>query len=378
MRTFYKRLLSIGISLGVFCSLFVFTAGQTQWTAIQLRNKILDSDILKIVNKTDNTIYYMGLDYVKQIQSTLPENSISDMEAFSYNAKVTYESEPLSGEIVGTGNNYSTLMNMQLVEGRYFTTDEIENYEKVCVLKSSFYDLIKTRAATHIDVNGEQYEIIGVFTDSTVSSNNWRLGDIYVPVTTLYKYIENIDEGSTLVQKIVLNKGDYTKEQILTGIKAKVDTSRVDVSSLELMPYQYEEFNNTNEFIKSFLVIFIISLLILIISTLNIIHIATASIIDREREIGLKTALGATAHQIVKQVSIEILICALKGGLGGIAIASVVNTIANYNFKHFELSFNIVTIIAGILLAALAGLIASLLPANKAAMIDPIAALREE
>jgi len=64
--------------------------------------------------------------------------------------------------------------------------------------------------------------------------------------------------------------------------------------------------------------------------------------------------------------------------MGGIAAASIVNTLTNLGLGQFSLSFNAVSIAAGILLAAMTGLITSMLPAARAAMIDPAAALREE
>jgi macrolide transport system ATP-binding/permease protein len=161
-------------------------------------------------------------------------------------------------------------------------------------------------------------------------------------------------------------------------MEEKAAIKGIDISDLKLMPYLYNEFSSSDEFIKTFMMIFLISLFILIIAALNIIHIAIASIMDREREIGLKTALGARTYHIIKEIVGEIFICVLKGGMVGVAIASVINTLANIYFRGLTFSFNIITIIAGMLLAAIAGLLTSLIPAKKAAELDPSAALREE
>lgn len=181
-----------------------------------------------------------------------------------------------------------------------------------------------------------------------------------------------------MIYQIVLNKKSFSKEHILNYMKEKAISKGIDISTLQLIPIQYDEYADNKEFVKSFILIFILSLLVLVIAAFNIIHIATASIMDREREIGLRTALGAKTHHITSQITSEILSCALKGGIAGVAAASILNTFANLGLSKLTLSFNVITISAGILLATIAGLLTSLLPAKKAAMLDPLAALREE
>ncbi|MDF2675627.1 MAG: hypothetical protein K0R09_3899, partial [Clostridiales bacterium] len=146
MNTFYKRLLIIGIAVGVFCSLVVFTAGQRQWTAIQLRDKILNSNTYKIVKMPNSSsLYSMGLDYVKEIQSLLPENLIAAPIAKGFNISIAFEGEPIGGVVTGTGSYFQKLTDLQLIQGRYLSDNDIETYQKVCVLKSNIYDLVRTR-----------------------------------------------------------------------------------------------------------------------------------------------------------------------------------------------------------------------------------------
>jgi len=380
MKIFYKRLLSIGIAMGVFCALVVFTAGQTQWTAMELRKKALESNIYKIIySPKPSTVTYMGLNYARQIQSLLPDEVISDLKASGHNAAISFESEPLpNDEIMGTDCNLAVLMGLQIITGRYLSSDDINGYKKVCVLKSNVYDMVKTRNATHIDINGDAYEIVGVVSGNEGNGGFRDTGDVFVPVTTLYKYIERTGERAGLIKQIVLNKDNFSKEQILNIMQEKALLKGIDISGLKLLPQQYNELEASENFLKSFSLIFLLSLLVLMIAAFNIIHIATASIMDREREIGLRTALGAKPYHITAHITVEILFCALRGGIAGVAAASILNTIANLGLGKFGLSFNAISISAGILLAAMAGLLTSLIPAAKAARLDPIAALREE
>ena len=96
------------------------------------------------------------------------------------------------------------------------------------------------------------------------------------------------------------------------------------------------------------------------------------------REIGVRTAVGATPGHITAQITKETLVCALKGGLADIAATSLTNTIVNLCFNQLALSFNTVSLLAGVFLSFMAGLLTSLIQAGKASRLDPIAALREE
>lgn len=378
MSIFYKRLLIIGIAIGIFCSMIVFTSGQTQLISLKIRNNILNSNLLKLVlQHEENTTYGIGLDEANQIQELLDENYVSDMEISTFSTSVFYQGEPLLASVLGTGVNYASLMKLNLIEGRYFTKEELEDNQKVCVLKSSIYDLIKSKAATHISINGEDYKIIGVFSEASSNIQEYER-DICIPATTLYKYVEELSFESGLVNHIVIDRGNTTKEEVLDFITKKIKQNNLHLEGLTILPYHYEKYLNQNNFIQEFLIYFLIASLILIIATFNIVHIATASALDREREIGLKTAIGATPQQIIKQICLEILTCSLKGGLLGITFISVFNTISNHNFGRYVFSFNLYSILVGFLLATFAGLIASILPARKATKIDPIAALREE
>ncbi len=286
MSIFYKRLLVIEIAIGIFCSMIVFTSGQTQLISIKIRNNILNSNLLKLVLQPEvNTTYGIGLNEANQIQKLLDENYVSDVEISTSSTSVFSQGEPLLASVLGTGVNYATLMKLKLIEGRYFTKEELVGNQKVCVLKSSLYDLIKSKDATHLSINGEDYKIIGVFAESSSSVQEYER-DICIPATTLYKYVEKLSFESGLVNHIVIDRGNSTKGEVLDFITSNMKQNNLHLEGLTILPYQYEKHLMQNNFIKEFLIFFLIASLILIIATFNIVHIATASALDREREIG--------------------------------------------------------------------------------------------
>ncbi len=379
MKAIYKNLLSIGVAIGVFCSLVVFTLGQTQLMAMELRNKILESGLYKIVNSpSPATIQYMGLPYARDVQRLLPDGVDSSVKAIAH-VTVAYEDEPLPvGSVLGTDSKLAGLMEMQVLKGRFLSGEDVDQSRKVCVLKSNIDDLVKTRNATHLSINGDPYEIIGVVAGDEGSMYVWDGADILVPVTTLYKHIEKTSEHSGLIAQIPLDRGAFSKEELLDRMADQSGGMGIDISTLQLVPEQYNVFQGEEQFLRTLAAILALSLLVLVIASLNIIHIATASVMDRQREIGIRTAVGAKPRHILSEISAEILSCTVKGGIAGTAAASVFNSAANLGMGSFGLSFNLVSLAAGIFLSAAAGMITSVIPAMKAAKMDPAAALREE
>ena len=245
MKRFYKRLLCLGVAVGVFCSTFVFTAGQTQWTAMQLRKKMLESNIYKIIRSPEPLIISgMGLDYARKIQGLLPAEVRSDLKASARRVAVSLNGEPLPvTEVLGTDCNLASLFEFQVIKGRYLSTDDIEGHEKVCVLKQNLYELVESINAIHIDINGEPYEIVGVVSGSVESSEGFHeTSDVFVPVTTLYEAIENTPLESGLVQQILFDKGQHAKEGLIEVLETNAKIQGVDVSELKIMPCQYDVF----------------------------------------------------------------------------------------------------------------------------------------
>ena len=381
MENFYKRLLIIGIAIGVFCSLAVFTVGQRLWTTTMLQRKLLESNICKIICSSELlSNSHMSLSYARQIQGLLPEGIKSDLKGLSLgDAHISFKGEPLPINLVlGTDVNMAELVGLQLINGRYFDLEDVAEHKKVCVLKSNVYDLIAARNAAHIDINGVAYEIVGIVSESENYDKSLGEGDVLVPVSTLYKHIENTSDRSELISQIVFDKQAYSNQQIQHLLQKNARKEGVEISDLKLMPLHYDEFRRNEAYLKEMSKVVGIALLILVIACFNIIYIATASIMDREREIGLHTALGAKHYHICRLIAREVFSCAFRGGLLGTATAAIFNTASNLSSGRFGFSFNVISLMAGLLLATAAGLLTSLFPAAKAAKLDPIAALREE
>jgi putative ABC transport system permease protein len=128
----------------------------------------------------------------------------------------------------------------------------------------------------------------------------------------------------------------------------------------------------------SFFAVFVmVSSISAVVGGIVIMNVMLVSVTERTREIGVRRALGATQKDILRQFLTESLIQCLIGGTIGIAIGFGCAT-ALRSFTSFPASVKLWVAMLGVLLSSLIGLFFGIYPANRAAKLDPVTALRKD
>jgi len=138
---------------------------------------------------------------------------------------------------------------------------------------------------------------------------------------------------------------------------------------------QLEIINNVMQMLT--LVVGAIASISLIVGGIGIMNIMLVSVTERTREIGIRKAIGATRQDILIQFLIEAVIISGIGGIIGTSLGILLSKVAS-NLIDIPAQTSLIVIIAATLFSTLVGIIAGLYPANKAAKLDPIDALRYE
>jgi putative ABC transport system permease protein len=138
---------------------------------------------------------------------------------------------------------------------------------------------------------------------------------------------------------------------------------------------QLEIINNVMQMLT--LVVGAIASISLFVGGIGIMNIMLVSVTERTREIGIRKAIGATRQDILIQFLIEAVIISGIGGIIGTSLGILLSKVAS-NIIDIPAQTSLLVIIAATLFSTLVGIIAGLYPANKAAKLDPIDALRYE
>jgi len=295
---------------------------------------------------------------------------------------VKFGNKSQTTEIVATTPNYAEVNNYELMYGRMFTDSENAARKRVIVLGGKVPAALETDPTMLIGENliikGTSFEIIGIFEPK--GSVGFRNTDenAWVPLATAQSRLTGSEDLTAIGVQV---KPGITMEN------ATIDIERVMRKEHGILPGGDNDFgiNDRKQFLSmqqdaaeifSYLLAGIAGIS-LIVGGIGIMNIMLVTVTERTREIGIRKALGATRTNILLQFLIEAITLCIAGGILGIALGSgAASLLASVLGWSTPLSASAVSIAFGF--SAGVGLLFGLLPARKAASLDPIAALRYE
>ena len=273
------------------------------------------------------------------------------------------------------------LQNLNIVEGRGLTEADEEHASHVALIGTDIQDHLFAGVdpiGQDLRVDGTPYTVIGISEKqgSTfgASQDNW----VAVPLTT---YQKSYGTSKTVTIYIKAGAAGPRLEAAADEVRVLVRSRRHDAPG---QPDSFElDTNNTlvgffSTVTKSFgAVAGAIALISLVVGGIVIMNIMLVSVTERTREIGIRKALGAKPRDIMLQFLIESATMALVGGFfgvaGGIIVAQAITLLAG-----FPSTVALWSVFVGLLMATSTGIFFGVYPARKAAMLDPIVALRAD
>ena len=267
------------------------------------------------------------------------------------------------------------------VKGRVYLPQEDKNRERVAVINENLAKKIfeKEEAInSEIRVNGISFKIIGVCEDRETESLFGGEPRVYIPLQTALKRVF----GQTRFDYIEIsapsvNDASAAREQVvlaLRKLRPKDDYGEDDfeVKTFEVQIKKFKEVMG-----KISLVVYAIAGISLLVGGIGIMNIMFVSVTERTREIGLRKALGARNSDILVQFIIEAVVLCLIGGILGIGFGYSMAWLASFLIK-LKPSLTMGTVSFAFGFSTLIGVGFGFWPAIKAAMLNPIEALRYE
>jgi len=309
--------------------------------------------------------------------------------------RVFYGTQKTKGLVVfGTSEYFAEGTRIPMLGGRFFNGTELQYRKNVAVIGNTPYQLLFAPSGTDpvgktVRIGAERFEVVGVF-DKRPAAGGFNLGqdDFVVIPYTVYQRIfglnpVRINRSATILPiqiALVPREGVSQKEAI-------ADVERVMRIRHGLRLDEPNDFDilTQDAFLKlwdqisqgTFFALIVISSIALMVGGIGVMAIMSISVTERTREIGVRKALGARRAEILFQFLMEAAFLTLVGGLIGIALGAGIGW-AVHLASGFPISLPWWSFALGLGFSATVGVFFGMVPAFRAARLDPIEALRYE
>jgi putative ABC transport system permease protein len=282
-------------------------------------------------------------------------------------------------QIGGTDPGYITT-GVEMKEGRFFTDPENLHHLPVVVIGE---DLGKAWFQTTsgvgkwVELDGHSFEVIGVMQRPTQSMPGDEDRRMMLPYYTMRKLFPTAKEHMIIVgAKPGRVPAAIDETRALLRMERRVGLSKDDNFSISTAEQMVEQFRGVVAMIA--VVMVVLSSIGLLVGGIGVMNIMLVSVTERTKEIGTRKALGARRRDIIIQFLTEAVVLTLVGGFLGIGLGWLISQGAAMAFPNLPTAVPLWAVAAGVVVSVGVGLFFGIWPANKAARLDPVEALRHE
>ncbi|MBA3829162.1 MAG: ABC transporter permease [Taibaiella sp.] len=393
LRTFLSLL---GITIGIFCIIAVLTVLDSMKNNIETEMNTLGSDVL-YVNRwpwMDEGGEYKWWEYwrrpsmspteVKAINSQVPDAAFATICLPDGNLTLKRYDQEISN-ITGYGvmNNFDKIQNIDISQGRYLNSSELDGGTEVVVMGDEVYKSLfpgnVNALNKSINLLGKKFLVVGVM--KKVGKNMAGFDFDNAVIFPYYAAASVIDTRSLSFDPMLLVK---------TANNKNVDEMKYEVEGVlrrvrKVRPGQANNFaiNQLSQVSQRLNIVFgtidmiaaVIGGFSLIVGAFGIANIMFVTVKERTKIIGLKKAIGARSGSIMMEFLIEAVTLCIVGGLIGIAIVLLLSVLLTYGLD-FKVTLSIKNFLLGVSISAIVGVLAGYIPARSASRLDPVVAIR--
>ncbi len=303
-------------------------------------------------------------------------------------AQLAYLGNNAVGRVIGVTPDYPDALNATVADGNFITSANVTERSADVVLGAQIAQNLFNGAepvGQSVRINGQAFRVVGVMAAKGGTGFLNADTQIYVPITTAISRLSRGAEfrGGNSVSVLNVKITDPSVQNDVIQNISQVLDQRHHVAQDDFTIQSQQDILNTANQVTGVLTIFLggVAAVSLIVGGIGIMNIMLVSVTERTREIGIRKAVGARKRDILAQFLTEATILSLSGGLIGILFGALVARLIS-GIQMGSSTLNTVVAPGSVILAVLfsvgVGLFFGSYPANRAASLHPIDALRYE
>jgi putative ABC transport system permease protein len=365
----------LGIIIGVTAVIALVSLGQGATKSVTAQVQSLGTNLLTVNilgRGSTNTLTVKEADTLGNIQGIqyLAPASTND-------ASVKYSTKSVDLSVVGTNSQYADVREYKIASGRFLSQIDLDFFQKVAILGSqSASDLFgfSNPIGQYVQINGTRYKVVGVLASKGSTTNGSSDEVVMIPLTSAERIFKAKGVRTVYVQVATDKQIDSVVGGLNTALSKKF---RGNTDSYRV--FNQSDILSTLNSVTGTLTVALggIAGISLLVGGIGIMNIMLVSVTERTREIGIRKAIGAKKRDILTQFLIESMALSGLGGILGIGIGVGAAQLASSMLK-LQVAFSLNIILIAFVFSVLIGVLFGMFPANKAAKLKPIEALRFE
>lgn len=396
----------LGIMIGIASVVMLLSIGQAFESYIVAEFNSFGSNIVAVFGNVSNTAERSGGPGSQDAaaQATLFENlSWTDYEALSDRSRVPdaslvspmamiattakWENKSLSMPVIGVTEAYDQAVALDLAAGRFLSVEDIERNNRVGVLNFTAVEKLfgpdVYPIGQRVKLNSLSFEVIGVL--NLGSGNGVEPENMIIPITTMYQRLssDRLPDGTLPVAQIMMqavdeDASDRLIDQVTTVLREEHELEFDEENDFQMFAQTeiLESLSSITGLITAFLAV--IAGISLVVGGIGIMNIMLVTVTERTREIGLRKAVGAQNEDILLQFITESILLSVMGGMLGTGVAFLGILGAGQAIPDLAITLQPSSLFLAISVSVTIGVFFGAFPANRAAKMKPIDALRFE
>lgn len=391
----------LGIVIGISSVIILMSIGQSAQNLILGQVQSIGSNLIIITPGAPSGKGFSPPASVQGIVITSLKQE--DVDALEREPSITAVAPLVSGQAeVVYGNNNKTVSyqgvtadmfpvrNLTIGKGAAFTKGDVDSANHVAVigpdLANTLFGPVLNPINKTIRLKNVSFRVVGVLSKGGAGPFGVDQGNlVIIPISVAQKQMLGISYFNTIIAEANPTYDiNFAKSRIAFALRQ--DHGITDPTKDDFNIQTQADILSILGSITSVLTLFLaaIASISLVVGGIGIMNIMLVSVTERTREIGLRKAVGATDNDILQQFLIESVLLTFAGGVVGIAFGAVMVGAVYFGINAFNptlgwtFAFPISSVLLGLLVSGIAGLVFGIYPARKAGRKNPIDALRYE